>query len=143
MSLPTSAFSMSQVTKSPVFFQRRPTFPLVLILSPTYLQKLFLSPLMFLARFNSTRALAFLACSLAGICTAFYYSGLTSISLLWSRSGRNYTLTKTKYQQFHCLFPFTHWDITDIQLDSILNILSNLNDSVILYNYSYNMKTGT
>lgn len=37
MLLNTSVFPMSSVTKTPISFQRGPTFPLVFLLSPVYL----------------------------------------------------------------------------------------------------------
>ena len=54
------------------FLQRGPTFSLVFLLSLTYLRKLFLLPLMSLARFNSIRVLALLTSALAALTISLY-----------------------------------------------------------------------
>lgn len=76
-SLSTSTSSTSQVTRSPVPFQRRAAFSPFFLLSPTYLSKLFLLPLTSVARFNSIRALTFLTWSLAAWTIFLYYAQAT------------------------------------------------------------------
>lgn len=86
-------FSKSHVTMSLISFQRGPTFSLVFVLSPVYLQNLFLLPLVSLARFKYLRVLFFLTSSLAAQAISLHFFQTTCPSC-------------HPLQAFVCLFEF-------------------------------------